>query len=56
MPFFFRGVSQQPGFPFPVKMLGMMYVMSFDLVMAIGSRPYKVRVGSGGDGAGDDYG
>ena len=44
LPFFFRGVSEQSGFPFPIKMLGMMYIMSFDLVRAIGGRSYKVRV------------
>ena len=33
---------QQPGFPFPVKMLGMMYVMSSDLAEAIGTADYQV--------------
>ena len=35
----------QAGFPFPLKMLGMMYIMSYDLVEQIGGRQYKVRGG-----------
>ena len=35
----------QAGFPFPLKMLGMMYIMSYDLVEQIGGKQYKVQGG-----------
>ena len=38
----------QAGFPFPLKMLGMMYIMSYDLVEQIGGKQYKVQ-GGGAD-------
>ncbi|KAG1676251.1 hypothetical protein FOA52_006469 [Chlamydomonas sp. UWO 241] len=40
MPFDFRDYASKRSFPFPTKMLGMFYAMSFDLVQAIGKRSY----------------
>jgi hypothetical protein len=42
LPFYYGPLSREPRFPFPNKLLGMMYIMSYDLVEVIGRRSYKV--------------
>jgi hypothetical protein len=44
LPFYYGPLSREPRFPFPTKLLGMMYIMSYDLVEVIGRRSYKEQL------------
>ncbi|GAX80455.1 hypothetical protein CEUSTIGMA_g7894.t1 [Chlamydomonas eustigma] len=46
LPFYFGPyLAKEPKFPFPTKFLGMMYIMSYDLVAVIGGLSYREQLG-----------